>query len=327
MRFQQPVYKVDLFDGKVTVIVFGASRNWNYAGSSKEEMEAKNPGITDAIMAAMQEYGIERAFVPKPAFNAQVATEKDLKIELIPNFFRGADADGVIMTKPGDAYFLASADCLTTALFDGRTGAVAALHCGRDALIDRKWINEDKGELKREFSSVVDAGVRLLDHHFQYTHLSSPDMYRNNEMGWLRGGDEENLFKLTDHAQMAAYLAAGIRPDTFTHPPVGKYMIPNGLMIDHLLNFETKTNSAWKRKPFCDDLVPRHRHPPVVTDPKEGKIDLFALVRRQLDEHNVERVEEDEFDTATSKGPDNEFLFHSNRRDPTLRNLVIVKLN
>lgn len=327
MRFQQPVYKVDLFDGKVTVIVFGASRNWNYAGSSKEEMETKNPGITDAIMAAMQEHGIERAFVPKPAFNARVANAEDLKIELLPGFFRGVDADGVILTKPGDAYLLASADCLTTALFDGRTSAVAALHCGRDALIDRVWINEGKDELKREFGSVVDAGVRLLDHHFQYTHLSSLDMHRNNEMGWLSGGDEENLFELTNHAQMAAYLAAGIRPDTFTHPQSGKYMIPNGLMIDHLLAFETKTNSAWKRKPFIDYLVRRRQHPPIVMDPQEGKIDLFALVRRQLDEHNVERVEEDAFDTATSKSPDNEFLFHSNRRDATLRNLVIVKLN
>lgn len=326
VNIQEPVYVRELFDGKATIIVFGAPFNWNYAGTSREDMEAKNHGITAAIEEVMRKHDIKRALVPKPAFNAKVVTGADLPNELLPNFFRGADADGVILNQPGDAYFLASADCLAAAVFDERTGTLAALHCGRDAVIDRKLINQGK-DAAREHGSVVDAAVKQLDGMMRATLQGFFDREPYaNEMGWVSGGDEENLYKIYYHSGIQAFLAAGIRPETFDHPQRGDYHVPNGLMIDHLNDFETRTNSRWKNVPFREHQL-RKFHPPVVVDVMEGKIDLFALVRRQLDEYNIEQVEEDEFDTATSTDAEGNFLFHSNRRDKTLRNLVVIKLN
>jgi len=316
----KPVYEQKLFCGKATMIVFGAPFDWNYAGANREEMEAKNPGISLALEEVMHTYDIRRALVPKPAFNAKVATANDLKIELLPGFFRGMDADGVLLTEPGDAYFLASADCLTTALFDVRMNAVAALHCGRDALIDRKFIDHMP---KRDHTSVIDAGVRHLDELFQFAHLSSRDVCENNEFGWLQGGDEENMERLYNHTGMVAYLAAGIRPDTFEHPTVNHpYAEANARMVKWLELFEARSNILHTYHGRSTNS-----HPRVVTDSASGKIDLFALVRRQLWACRVDRLEEDAFDTATSTGPDGEFLFHSNRRDKLKRNLVVVRLN
>ena len=299
-----PIYVRTFANGKVTVAAYGGPFNWNFAGASREEMEAKNPGISQALLGVMEAAGIKRALVPKPAFNAQVVTKDDLGFEIIPNFYRGADADGVIITEPGDAYFLASADCLATALFDHRSGTLAALHCGRDALIDRKLINEGY-KAAREQASVIDTAVQRLQ-------KCLPQMV---------GNIEEVLTAAFDMSKLTAYLMAGIRPKTFDHPTIDNpYAEANNRMIDHLIKFETMSDTP--RRGY-----PTRRFPPVVTDSVLGKIDLFSLVRRQLAEQRVTNVHEDEFDTATSKAPNGDFLFHSNRRDKVKRNLVIIKLN
>jgi copper oxidase (laccase) domain-containing protein len=291
VKHQNPVYVRDLFGGKATIIAFGAPFNWNYAGTSAADMESKNPGITSAIMEVMRTYGIERAFVPKPAFNAEVVRATDLTDELLPNFFRGADADGVILSEPGDAYFLASADCLGVALFDDRTNTLAALHCGRDAVVDRKQILIGDAE-RREHFSVVDAAINELD-FLEIIRAYDPDLLHDAPMHEVRN-------------RIQAYLAAGIRPETFDHPTVDHpYDETNKLMIDYL------------------SALPAA----VVTNAQAGTIDLFALVRHQLGEYGIFDIKEDEFDTAMSKDAEGNFLFHSNRRDKVRRNLVIIKLN
>ncbi len=284
-----PVYIRDLFGGKATIIAFGAPFNWNYAGASREEMEAKNPGITAVLEEVMRKYDIKRALVPKPAFNAKVVIDADLPNELLPNFFRGADADGVILERPDDAYFLASADCLAAAIFDPETGFLAALHCGRDALVDR--VRLDTNGLKyRDQESVIDAGIYLLDEEF-----------------FVRTGSNE------DSSRMSVFLAAGIRPSSFHHPIQDvTYGETNERLILHLIEEQTKKGFYFSS---------------IVKDVPNGSIDLFALARHQLHQHGIDVVCEDEFDTATSKNEQGNFLFHSNRRDKVKRNLVIIKLN
>jgi len=297
MCFQNPVYVRDLFGGKATVIVFGAPFNWNYAGSSREEMEAKNPGISGVIEDVMREFEIKRAFVPKPAFNAKVVTESDLTVELLPGFFRGADADGVILTKPGDAYFLASADCLAATVYDDRTGFIAALHCGRDALIDRAKINGDTARV-REHESVIYAACKYFE-----------DAIINHQVHDLHGWHDETGWdpELAPRERFEVFLAAGIRAETFDHPTVNHpYADVNTRMIAYL-------------QKAC---------PTAVVDAIQGKIDLFELVRHQLTWPNSHPViEDDGLDTATSVNDRGEFLFHSNRRDKLKRNLVVVRLN
>jgi copper oxidase (laccase) domain-containing protein len=301
VNIPEPVYVRDLFGGKATIIVFGAPFNWNYAGASREEMEVKNPCITSVIEEVVRKYGIKRAFVPKPAFNAKVVKDEDLPNELLPNFFRGADADGVILEKSGDAYFLASADCLGVAIFDDRTNSLAALHCGRDAVIDRKRILEGDDARRKDFS-VINAAIGELD--VLAEHKTSADRHSLANLGFASGPqDEVPLCEIHDSIQV--YLAAGIRPETFDHPTMDHlYASANKTMIDHLVAL-----------------------PDVVTNPQSGTIDLFALVRHQLGAYRVKNIQEDEFDTATSKDTDGNLLFHSNRRDKVKRNLVIIKLN
>lgn len=284
-RIPNPVYVKDLFDGKVTIIVFGAPFNWNYAGASRAEMEAKNPGITTALEEVMRKYNIHCALVPKPAFNAKVVTDEDLPNELLPNFFRGADADGVILKESGDAYFLASADCLAAVIFDPQTGVVAALHCGRNALVDRMHLNAGD---RRKHETVIDAACDALD-----------------EIAY----DEESL---DEYKKLQVFLAAGIRPETFNHPIHDeKYGAANKRMIDHLVLLQSK----------------RGQLPPIVTDVEAGKIDLFALARHQLAAQDITEIAEDEFDTATTMNINGGFVFHSNRRDESLRNLVVIRRN
>ena len=59
-----------------------------------------------------------------------------------------------------------------------------------------------------------------------------------------------------------------------------------------------------------------------------GTIDLKALIMAQLDSAGVpiDQIAQDSYDTAVDRDDNGQFLFHSNRRDPTKRNLVVVHL-
>ena len=177
----EPVYRKQLFDGAMEVTVYGTSRNWSLAGDSAHEMEEKNPGIRDAIADVIDTHGIKRALSPRPTFNAQIVTSDDLTDQRLPRLFRGADADGVLLDRPGDAYLLASADCPTVALYSRHYGAVG-LHCGRDCLVDRRAID---GIEPRQYESV----------------------FKHSFLGFEEGRAET----------FRAFIAAGIGPDSFQH--------------------------------------------------------------------------------------------------------------
>ncbi len=242
------------------------------------EIERNNPGIAKEYARVQKTFQIRRVLFPKPTFNAQVVFAKDLTQELLPNIFRGADADGVILREAGDAYFLTSADCLCAAFYDAQANAVAALHCGRDAVVDRKRLNEGESA-RREHESVVDAAVELVGHK----------MHRD---------------------QLQAFLAAGIRPESFDHPTENhEHAEANKRLIQHIGSLGASES--------------------IMQDVSKGTIDLFALVRHQLMQHGVKReaILEDTLDTATSKDAHGHFLLHSNRRNKLMRNLVIVRFN
>ncbi len=310
MSIPEPVYVRDLFGGKATVIAFGAPFNWNYAGTSREEMEAKNPGITAALEEVMRRFDIQRALVPKPSFDANVVTEHDLPNELLPNFCRGADADGVILTKPDDAYFLASADCLATLIYDDRTGALSANHCGRESIIDKKAILAGLPQ-SREFPSIIDAAIKRLD---QLAGERLKPIWMPQDFS-----SYEEIPPHLDHTGLQVFLAAGIRPETFEHPTVDhKFAAENKLMIDALVRSDLEHAS-------------QPGNTEVVTNAVRGNIDLFALVRRQLLDRDVQAssIIDDGYDTATTTDEQGNPLFQCNRLDPTRskRNLIIVRLN
>jgi copper oxidase (laccase) domain-containing protein len=274
------VYTKDLFGGAVTIWVFGAHRHWGYKGGSSEEIEANNPGITWDLMNLFASLGINHVVSPIPAFNAEVVAEDDLQENLIPGMFRGLRADGVLIHRPGTTFAIASADCPTTVLYDPVKKVLAALHCGRDALLDRTLINT--GIKGRNFGSVITA----VTHKMMIDHQTFPP-------------------------SLQAFVAAGIGADSFEHPTVDHpYAEQNAMLIDHLEN--------------------RYRSfEPIVTDRVNGRISLNRLIERQLCGRFISpsKIEFDGVDTATDVDKDGVHLFHSNRRDKTKRNLVLVRLN
>ena len=77
-------------------------------------------------------------------------------IRLTPPFLRGIYADGAFLGR-NEAFFMASADCPIVVLVGTQSGIVAALHGGRDAIIDRSAA--EKGIPSRRYESVVDAAL------------------------------------------------------------------------------------------------------------------------------------------------------------------------
>ncbi len=275
------VYTKDLFDGAVTIWVFGAERHWGYKGKSAAEIDANNPGIVFDLQNIFAELGVSRVVSPVPAFNAEVVGEDDLTDEVMTGMFRGLRADGVLIHRPGTMFAIASADCPTTVLYDPHKKVLAALHCGRDALVDRVLINT--GKTNRNFRSVITAAT----HHMMMRYQTFPP-------------------------SLLAFVAVGIGPDSFEHPTVDHPYAEQNRKLIAYLNFQHQS--------FGSRVVP---------DPVAGKINMNMLIERQLSGRfvNLGNIEFDGVDTATDVDEEGVHLFHSNRRDKTKRNLVLVRLN
>lgn len=148
-----PSATYSLFNGRVEIALYGKPNNWSLLNPTPEALirigEAAQGGQVSTLLA------------PKPsAFNAKVCLPEDLR-EVIDTgncvrILRGVDADGVIIPE-GQAFYLASADCVTIVATDPKSGLTIAAQGGRDCLIDRKRVNGDGPS--REHESVVDAMV------------------------------------------------------------------------------------------------------------------------------------------------------------------------
>lgn len=281
-----PVYRRVLWGG-VEVAVYGTSRNWNYSGATREEMEERNPFITSAIQQVITEHDIRRVFVPKPTFNARVVKVEDLTQELLPGFFRGADADGVLLERSGDAYFLASADCPCTVIYDRSQHKVLGLHCCLYALIDRELI---EGSFSRQDNSIIDAGLAKI------------------------GGEADKL---------RVFIAAGIGPLAFDHPTAAIVKGSDGTMQVNPFserNYRLIEHLCQKYDYLSQSLVV------INGSAGHINLDTL-IRRQLQEFGVRENVVSDGHDTATDKYHDGSFMFHSNRRDHNnKRNLVVVKL-
>lgn len=208
----QPTCTWDLFGGAVKVVAYGAEHNWNYASASETADGVHLPEVwhrTEELMGSLRnEYTPNlRVLAPRPAFNAQVCRPRDLTTAWIPNlFYRGVDADAVVLERSGQAYALASADCAMVLIRNPATGEVAACHAGRDSLLDKQYVLNPKGH-PRSFESIVDAACMSLS---------------SNEQDWY---------------DFQAHVGMAIGPDHFAHPwnhPT--YGDSNRRLIEHLSN-------------------------------------------------------------------------------------------
>ncbi len=287
----KPVYQRQICEGFLEIAVYGAARNWRFVGDTAEQMDEANPGIVEALQKVMTKHRVERALVPRPVFGTEIVNPVQLRREIFPRFLRGAEGDGVRLNFTNDAYVLSSADCPCVVICDPIKAIAIGVHGCRDALLDRGRI---AGKSGREPASVLYKAMELA---------------RNR--GWVKT------------SPLSVFIAAGIGPTMFTHPTtptvmgedgierVNEYQEVNRQLIDHLLN-------TYDQKRFK-----------IVTDPVQGSINLVELIVAQFAEYGVTRdqIEWDGVDTDMDKGPDGKFLYHSSRRDPTKRNLVVVKLH
>lgn len=276
-------------DRAVRVSAYGTSRNWSFAGEDAHEIESKNPGITEDLRRVLESHNVVRALSPKPVFSASVAVPDQLTSERLPNVFRGADADGVVLEKPGDAYLLTSADCLCTILRDPQRGTTIATHCGRDALIDRGFL---EGKPPRERHSIIDAAMDVMV-----------------ARGWEQGN------------RLDAFLTVGIGPVQFTHFTTPTVWNAQG---KEEMNPHVKVNRSLIS--FLMATYNRIGHG-VVMNVDSGAINLVRLVKAQLARWGVstETIRWDGIDTAMDTRDDGTYKFHSNRRGDTSRNLVLVQ--
>lgn len=142
-----------LFNGRIEIALFGKPNNWSLLDPTPESLAL--------IGDAAQGNRIDTLLAPKPStFNAKICLPEDLNTTFDTGngvrIMRGVDADGVIVPE-GQAFYLASADCVTIVATDPKSGMTIAAHGGRDCLIDRKRVNGEG--LSREHDSVVDAIV------------------------------------------------------------------------------------------------------------------------------------------------------------------------
>lgn len=286
-----PVYRRVLW-GAVEVTVYGTCRDWNFSGENHSEMEFRNPWISSAIAQVIAEHDIKRALAPKPAFNGQVVRAGDLKTAILAGFFRGADADGVLLEQSGEAFLVASADCPTVIVYEVGRHRALCMHCGLDALVDRGAI---EGKRSRHFQSVIDAGTSMM-----------PTVSSGREHAFIAAGIDWIMF---DH--QTSDLITGPDGDKIENTRAQE----NKRLIEYLAkNHDSKVRSGQKR---------------VVKDKEYGSVDLVNLIRAQLVRHQVplDNIEHDGHDTYGDKYHDGTSMFHSNRRDhDQKRNLVVVKL-
>lgn len=161
----KPTSSHTLWGGAVEIHCFGKETgNWSLAGTTQEDAERNNPGIVHRVTGLMHQFGCY-IFAPSPwKFNAEIVeanacTTRWVDANGFP-IFRGPKADGLVLSEPGMAFAVSSADCPTVVLADRKTGAMVAAHAGLNSLVDRGLV--DGGELTREHASVISAMVRRV---------------------------------------------------------------------------------------------------------------------------------------------------------------------
>jgi len=156
----EPTRTIKIEDLGVQIDLFGkATGDWSIKGLIDPEQIYLAPlqKKLKKISRAAQARGALRVLSPRPhTFNARVCLPRNLRAEFKLNgsipLYRGLEADGVVLQRKHDSFFIGSADCPTLVLISKRRKRVVATHAGRDCLVDREWLS---GKKQRTHHSVV----------------------------------------------------------------------------------------------------------------------------------------------------------------------------
>jgi hypothetical protein len=284
----RPTAHHKLWGGAVEILCFGRKTgDWSLRDETELMPGYPRREVVEAIGKLADKYRC-RIYAPKTsAFNAQVVLARQLADPLIEGvFFRGVEADGVLLEEPGQAFALSSADCPTFVLWDSGTGAVVAAHAGRDSLVDRLEVSGALDSCTPPRDSVVMQAIQKL---------------------WRPGWPEDWLKVLGP--RLKVFIACGIGPRHFSH----KMQIPytgnegDNALVRHIrLTFG---DGCLQGDPTdgCIDLAELIR---------------IQCVSSRVSPMNIGC---DAVDTFGDLGKDRTNVWHSHRRDGDgTRNLVLV---
>jgi len=180
---------------QVVVRLFGRPDNWNLGQLRYKRGRA---GLLQKIAAIGQEglKNVERILAPDARkFNARLVEAEALSEEIFVNkrlsLFRGAQADGVVIPHHS-AFWISSGDCPTVVIFDQNQDRLIVAHAGRDCLIDRSIISDNRRS--RPHSSVIETLKDKVDPANTKTFITcgiGPNSYIHNchhpKFGGLKG--------------------------------------------------------------------------------------------------------------------------------------------
>ncbi|MEA3249052.1 MAG: laccase domain-containing protein [Patescibacteria group bacterium] len=232
IRSLQPTQQLILWGGAVEILCFGRDTgDWSLRDEIPELPGYPRPEVVEAIGKLAAAYNC-RIYAPNTsAFNAQIVEARHLADSLVEDaFFRGVEADGVVLRKPGQAFAVSSADCPTFVLRDPITSTVVAAHAGRDSLIDPLEIRGPREDWIRLRPSSVQQAIN---------EMPIPD---------LHGG----------LARLKAFIACGIGPTHFRHPYGGDDSDDyNTALIKWAWRWNYGNDYLWGNDPYegCLNLV------------------------------------------------------------------------
>lgn len=267
-----------LFNGAVEIVALGRPFDWNMSNNDK---------AAERISHILGDLQVDRAGCPIPAFDTGIVSGIDfLTDKWEDRVYRGERADGLLLDEPNTAYGLSSADCPTVVLYDPESGAVAALHAGRDALVDRQLLDED--ERSRKYHSVVTHGVENLKRDY--------------------GAKPQNL---------RGFIAVGIAPDNFSHPTTLEGFDGNEAL------FEKYANSNRRMIDFFAEYGERAVVDMVDGTLNLTEIIKYQMIKAGM---NSKHIDDDGIDTFGDIDDDGHYTWWSNRHDDCVRqrNLVLV---
>lgn len=184
--------------GKAGIYLFGTPYDFGPQGDAAIIKETLKFYISN---------GVKNVLAPScKKFNAEIVCENDLrhKIRLRGGLVihQGVFADGVILNKKKEAFFIPSADCSTIIVTGNKL--MIATHAGRDCLIDKGEIHT--GKPSRKHRSVVDAMMEKL----------------------IMAGENKKTLRV--------FITCGIKAENFPHPiNHPQHGGKNKILIKHLL--------------------------------------------------------------------------------------------
>ena len=267
----KPTCRFWLLGNRVEILLFGRDTgDWRLQGSTPDEVEQNNPGILFRLREIFDEFPRFDFYAPRPLrFNAEIVHPSDLSDQWMDRFWRGSEADGVVLERPGQAFVIASADCPTLICRDGFNSLVLVAHAGRDCLFDRQKLLT--GHPSRERESIV-----------------------------------QNVIRQLNPREVSSWIGCGISRYSFFHP------------------WDDPVHGIDNKK-IC-----RHFEECLLGDPRQGRLDLQAVIKKQLVALGVQpwSIGADHIDTCTDVDPysQGQYRWHSARRDGLQagRNLVVV---